>query len=161
MISLFCPTCRAKNNEEYRAVLKKRRGGFYLFILLGMATEAISLFVHFCTEIEISDYRLGFLLGLGAGMAFGGLVGILRIRRRLVDEEKLKEFRLKETDERELEVDSLALRGTARILLGVLYVMLVLGGVFGNDMLLWISWGLVAFYLFSYALLEKYYQSKL
>lgn len=108
MRGLFCPRCRAKNNEEYRAVLKKRRGSFYLFILLGLATEAVCLFVHFCTEIEVSDYRLGFLLGLG-----------------------------------------------------VLYVMLVLGGAFGNDMLLWISWGLIAVYLVSYALLEKYYQSKI
>ncbi len=161
MMSLFCPMCRAKNNEEYRQVLKKRRSRFCLFILAGLATEAVSLFAYFCAEIEISDYLLGFLLGVGAGMALGGLIGILKIRRRMADEEKLKECRLKETDERELEVGSLALRGTARILLWVLYVLLVLGGVLANDMLLWLSWGLILIYLLSFALLRKYYESKL
>lgn len=161
MMSLFCPMCRAKNNEEYRQVLKKRRSRFWLFILAGLATEAVSLFAYFCAGIEISEYRMGFLLGLGAGMALGGLIGILKIRRRMADEEKLKECRLKETDERELEIDSLALRGTARSLLGVLYVLLVLGGVLANDMLLWLSWGLILIYLLSFALLRKYYESKL
>lgn len=160
MRSLFCPVCRAKNNEEYREVLRKRRFRFCLFILAGLATEAVVLYVHFCTEIGISEYHLGFLLGVGAGMAFGGVVGIVKVRRRLKDEEKLKELRLKETDERELEMDSLALRGTARILLGVMYVLLVLGGILANDTLLQVSWGLIVIYLFSFALLRKYYESK-
>lgn len=160
MRSLFSPVCRAKNNEEYREVLKKRRFRFGLFILAGLATEAVVLYVHYCTEIGISEYHLGFLLGLGAGMALGGVVGILKIRRRLKDEEKLKEVRLKETDERELELDSMALRGTARILLGVLYVLLILGGIFASDLLLWLSWGLIILYLLSFALFRKYYESK-
>lgn len=161
MRSLFCPMCKAKNNEEYREILKKRRYRFFLFILAGLATEAVVLYVHFCTGIKISDYHLGFLLGLGGGMALGGVVGILKLRRHLKDEGKLKELRLKETDERELELDSLALRGTARILLAALYVLLVVGGILANDLLLWISWGLILLYLLSFALFRKYYESKL
>ncbi len=160
MRSLFSPVCRAKNNEEYREVLGKRRFRFFLFILAGLATEAVALYVHFCTEIGISEYHLGFLLGLGAGLVIGGAAGILKIRRRLRDEEKLKELRLRETDERELGLDSMALRGTARILLGVMYVLLVLGGILANDMLLWLSWGLIIIFLLSFALLRKYYESK-
>lgn len=160
MRSLFSPVCRARNNEEYRKVLKERRFRFFLFVLAGLATEAVALYVHFCTEIGISEYHLGFLLGLGAGLVIGGAAGILKIRRRLRDEEKLKELRLRETDERELGLDSLALRGTARILLGVMYVLLVLGGILANDMLLWLSWGLIIIFLLSFALLRKYYESK-
>ena len=144
--------CKARNNEEYRAVLKKRRIKMCLCILAGMATVGISLFVHFCTRIELSDYRLGFLLGLGSGLALGGAVGLWKIRRRLADEEKLKECRLKETDERELEVASLALRGAAR---------LVLGGLFKNDELMWVSWGLIGIFLLSNIVLRKYYETKI
>jgi len=160
MRSMFCPMCRAKNNEEYREVLKKRRFRFCLFIMAGLATEAVVLYVHFCTGIEISEYHLGFLLRLGGGLALGSVVGILKNCRHLKDEEKLKELRLKETDERELELDSLALRGTARTLLGVVYVLLVLGGVLANDMLMWLSWGLILIYLLSFVLFRKYYESK-
>lgn len=161
MRGLFCPMCKARNNEEYRAVLKKRQARLYLFILAGVATAGISLFVHFCTRIELSEYRLGFLLGLGTGLVLGGLVGLLKIRRRLANEEKLKESRLRETDERELEVDSLALRGTARLMLGVLYVLLVLGGLFADDELMWICSGLISVFLFSDVVLRKYYGAKI
>lgn len=160
-MSLFCPMCKAKNNEEYREVLKKRRFRFMLFVLTGMATEAVSLFLYFGTGIEYSEYHLGFMLGLGAGLLVGGLTGILRIQRLLRDEERLKEFRLKETDERELEVYSLAIRGAARLLLAVLYGMIFLGAIFRNEELVWICWGLIMFFLFSYFLFRKYYQSKI
>lgn len=161
MRSLFCPTCRAKNNEEYRAVLKKRQVGFYLIILAGAATEALTLFLHFCTRIEFEDYQMGYLLGMGAGLAFGGAVGAVRIRRRMADEEKLKELRLKETDERELEVDSLALRATAKLLLVALYVLLIGAGAFEREELTYVCFGLIVIFLFGYAVFRKYYGTKI
>lgn len=161
MKGLFCPVCKARNNEEYRAILKKRQMRMYWFIIGGIVTEGISLFAYFCPWIQLSDYRLGFLLGAGAGMAFGGMVGLIRIRGKLKDEEKLKEFRLKETDERELELDSLALQGAARILLAALYVLMIFGGVLNNDGLLNVSIGLLAIFLIGNMALRKYYESKI
>lgn len=161
MRSLFCPTCRAKNNEEYRAVLKKRQVSFYLFILAGIATEGLALFLNYCTRIEFTDYRLGYLLGLGAGLVLGGVVGLVRIRRRMANEETLKEFRLKETDERELEVTSLALRAAAKLLLAVLYVLLIVAGVFEREELVYVCCGLICIFLFSCAAFRKYYGSKI
>lgn len=161
MRNLFCPVCKARNNEEYRAVLKKRQAKMYGVILAGFVTEAICLYVYFCTQIRLSDYRMGFLTGLGGGIALGGVLGLLRIRRKLKDEEKLKEYRLKETDEREIEIGSLALRGTARLLLGALYVMLILGGVLGDDKVMNISWILLAVFLLGNAVLRKYYESRI
>ena len=51
-------------------------------------------------------------------------------------EEKLKEARLKETDERELEVANHALRFTAKIMLAVLYVFLIVGALFWEEIML-------------------------
>lgn len=161
MRSLLCPACRAKNNEEYRAVLKKRQVNFYLFIAAGIATEGLSLFLHFCTSTVFSDYQMGYLLGMGAGLVLGGCVGLVRIRRRMRDEQKLKEFRLKETDERELEVDSLALRATARFLLAALYVLLIAAGIFERDELMYACFGLIAIFLLGYAAFQKYYETKI
>lgn len=158
---MFCPVCKARNNEEYREVLKKRQFKMYGFISAGFLTEAVSLYAYFCTQIQLSDYRLGFLMGLGFGLAFGGVAALLRIRGRLKDEEKLKEFRLKETDEREIEINGLALRGTARLLLGALYLMLILGGLLGDDKVLNISWVLLAVFLLGNVLLRRHYASKL
>lgn len=161
MRSLFSPGCKAKNNEEYRAVLKKRQVGLYLCILAGMATEGLVLFLNFCTRMTFPEYRLGYLLGLGVGLIFASMVGLVRIRRRMASEEKLKEFRLKETDEREIEVDSMAYRATAKLLLMALYVLLIAAGVFEREELMYVCFGLVGLFLFSYAAFRKYYGTKI
>lgn len=161
MQSLFSPRCKAKNNDEYRAVLKKRQVIFYLFVLVGLATEGLVLFLIFCTQMAFSEYQLGYLTGLGAGLIFAGVFWLVRIRRRMANEEKLKEFRLRETDERELEVDSLALRATAKLLLVVLYVLLIVAGVFEKEELMQVCFGLVALFLFCYAVFQKYYGTKI
>lgn len=161
MRGLFCPTCRARNNEEYRAVLKKRQRKLSLYLLVGIATAGICLFLHFCTPLKMSEYHLGFLLGLGGGLMLGGVAGLVRIQRRLADEGKLKEFRLRETDERELEVDSLALRATAKILLFVMYLLLLVSGIFDLEWLFRCCWGLIAIFLVSYLVCRKYYGTKI
>lgn len=161
MVNLFCSACRARNNEEYRAVLKKRQARRCLIILAGFATEVVVLVAYFCLQVELSEYRLGFLIGMGAGLAFGGVLALLKTRRLLTNEEKLKEARLKETDEREIEVNNLAIQGTAKILLGVLYVLLILGGVLGDDKIMIIAWGLVAVFLLGDVALRRYYESKI
>ena len=59
MENMFWFGCKAKNNEEYRAVLKKRQMGFCLFVLAGIATEGLVLFLYFFTQIHFAVYRLG------------------------------------------------------------------------------------------------------
>lgn len=161
MRSLFCPTHRAKNNEEYRAVLKKRQVTYCLLILTGTATAGLTLFLHFCTQITIAEYRLGYLIGLGIGLVLGGAFGVAQIRRRMASEEKLKEFRLKETDEREIAVAGLALQATAKTLLAALYVMLIAAGVFGREELIAVGFALLTIFLVGYAAFRKYYDTKL
>ena len=142
-------------------MLKKRQVGLWLIILVGLATVGLVLFLNFCTQIHIGEYQMGYLLGVGTGLILGGLVAMVQIRRRLADEEKLKEYRLKETDERELEVDSLALRAAAKTLLVALYVILIVTGVFGREELVHVCLGLVALFLLGYAAFRKYYGTKI
>lgn len=161
MKHLFWSGCKVKNNEEYRAVLKKRQAVYAMLILAGLATEGLVLFLYFLIQIHFGSYQLGFLLGLGAGLTLGSVIGLVRIQRRMADEEKLKEFRLKETDEREVEVDSLALRATAKTLLVALYVTLIAAGVFNRKELVHVCLGLVALFLFGYTAYRKYYETKI
>ena len=142
-------------------MLKKRQVGFWLIILAGLVTDGLVLFLNFCTRIHFGEYPLWYLLGVGAGLILGGVVAMVQIRRRLADEEKLKEYRLRETDERELEVDSLALRATAKTLLVALYVILIVAGVFDREELVHVCLGLVALFLLGYAALRKYYGTKI
>lgn len=161
MRGLFCQMCHAKNNEEYRAVLKKRQIRLIWFILTGMATIGVSLAAHFFWEAAVSEYRLGFLLGVGTGLILGAVIGLAQIRRKLADEERLKEARLKETDEREIEVDNRALQTTAKILLAVLYGMMVLGGLFDWREVVDMCLLLIAVFLLGYTGLKGYYGKRM
>lgn len=151
--------CRAKNNEEYRTVLKKRAKRMYLLILAGILTVGISLYLN--SFMEITEYRLGFLLGLGVGLVLGAVIRLVKMRRQLEDEEKLKEARLLETDEREIEIGGLALRAASKVLLAVLYLALFVGGLFAREEILFISWVLIVVFLLSYAGFKKYYSARM
>lgn len=161
MNGLFCQMCRAKNNEEYRAVLKKRQARMIWLVLAGMVTIGVSLAAYFFRGPEASEYRLGFSLGAGTGLILGAVIALARIRRMLTSEERLKEARLKETDEREIEVDNRALQATAKILLAALYVMMVLGGLFGWREMVDMCILLVGIFLLGYTGLKSYYGKKM
>lgn len=161
MRGLFCQMCHAKNNEEYRAVLKKRQIRLMLLVLTGMATIGISLAAHFFWEAAVSEYRLGFLLGVGTGLILGAVIGLAQLRRKLTDEERLKEARLKETDEREIAVNNRALQTTAKILLAALYGMMVLGGLFDWREVVDMCLLLVGIFLLGYTGFREYYGKRM
>lgn len=161
MRGLFSPMCRAKNNEEYRAVLRKRQLSYFLCLLAGLAEVGLVLFLVLSARTELSEYRLGYLLGLGGGMVLASALALVRIQRKKASEEKLKAARLQETDERELEVDSLALRAAAKLLLGALYGLLVIAGLLQLEALTYVCFGLIGVFLLGYALFHRYYCNKI
>lgn len=132
MNGLFCG-CRAKNNEEYKTVLKKRRNKCWLLFGAGTVTAALSI-VAAVFGADIADaYQIGIVSGLGGGLILGSLIAITRICRTLASEERLKEKRLRETDEREIEVANQALQVTSKIILVVLYILMIVGGLFSEE----------------------------
>lgn len=131
MKGLLGEGCRARNNEEYRLVLAKRKKRLWMWFAFAVVTSAAA-----------------------------SLGGIAKIRKILKDEEKLKEERLKETDERENEVNSQALKMTAKILLVALYVLLIAGALFSHS-LMYVCFGLIILFLLCFAVLKRYYENKL
>lgn len=159
MKGLFCGGCKARNNEEYRIVLKKRRKRMLIPLIAGLLTVVLGILYIWKCGFEDS-YSLGFVFGFGTGLALGALIAMLKISRTLRDEEKLKAARLRETDERELEVDNQALRLTAKIMLMVLYVLLIIGGLFLPEIMT-VCCLLIGVFLLSYEIAKKYYAKRM
>ena len=159
MKGLFCGGCKARTNEEYRVVLEKRQKKMLILMLAGLLTVGAGILYIWLYGFEDS-YSLGFVFGFGTGLALGALIAMLKISRTLQDEEKLKAARLRETDERELEVDNQALRLTAKIMLAALYILLIVGGLFLPEIMT-VCCILISVFLLSYGFAKKYYAKQM
>lgn len=159
MKGLFCAHCKAKNNEEYREVLKKRLvrvrllGTAGILMVLGMRVLFSTLWK------ETDGHRQSFIYGMGTGLMLGSMIAIFRIRRFLANEELLKRQRLKETDERELEIGNLALRQTAKLMLALFYVLMIFSILVSRE-LLYVCCLLIGIFLLSYMVFRRYYENK-
>lgn len=160
MKGLFCGVCKARNNEEFRAVLRKRELRMWFLFAVGLLTAALGLACWFVFGEQTDDYRVGLITGFGVGLGLGAVVAVWKIRKIMSNEERLKEERLKETDEREIEVNNQALQATAKLLLLVLYILMIVGAMFMEE-LLGVCWFLIAVFLLSYTLFHKHYERKL
>lgn len=156
MKGLFCGGCKARNNEEYIKVLKQRQKKVSLLFAAGLVTMLIGILAWRLME-GIADYQFGLISGFGGGLTIGAILAIINIRSILKSEEKLKENRLKETDEREIETGRRALQTTAKIVLVALYVMMIVGSLFVEEVM-FICGILIAVFLLSYVICQKYYE---
>lgn len=159
MKGLFCAHCKARNNEEYKEVLKKRLVRVRLTCLAGLLVIAGVAVLTCLLPGKVDDYHQGVTYGMGTGLILGSIVAMLRIRKTLTNEEKLKTQRLKETDEREIEISNMAIKQTAKLLLAVLYLSMVFGALV-SEKLLCISSLLIGIFLLSYIGFQRYYENK-
>lgn len=159
MKGLFCAHCKARNNEEYKEVLKKRLVRVRLTCLAGLLVIAGAAVLTCLLPGKVDDYHLGVTYGMGTGLILGSIVAMLRIRKTMTNEEKLKVQRLKETDEREIEISNMAIKQTAKLILAVLYLSMVFGALVSEE-LLNLSCLLIGIFLLSYIGFQKYYENK-
>ena len=121
---------KATNNEEFRKQLQAKNKALLGLILLGIISAAAAYYMEFWGKMKVDDYMQGVYCGIGVGLICSGIVFLIRNKRLMKDEEKLKEARLQVTDERNIEIGSRALRMEAFVLLIVMYFAFLFGGLY-------------------------------
>ena len=121
---------KASNNEEFRRQLKAKNKFMWLFIVLGIFSAAVAYYCEFFGKMKVDDYMLGVYCGIGVGLVAAGVALLIRNKRLLKDEAKLKEARLEQTDERNVEIGIHAQRIAAMVLLVAMYLVFLLGGLY-------------------------------
>ena len=117
---------KATNNEEFRKQLQAKNKALLGLILLGIISAAAAYYMEFWGKMKVDDYMQGVYCGIGVGLICSGIVFLIRNKRLMKDEEKLKEARLQVTDERNIEIGSRALRMAAF----VMYFAFLFGGLY-------------------------------
>lgn len=159
MRGIFCGTM-AKNNEEYREVVRKRMYLYIGLMALGIVTIILAFTFDRMLQEIMDDHSLGFMTGVGTGLFCAGVVLSIKTRLLMNNEKKLKEDRLKYKDERIQEISGKALRATAVVLLIVFYIVLLITVVFYRE-LLWPVIGLIAIFFISYQVAFWIYSKKM
>ncbi len=159
MKGILCST-KARNNEEYRKVIKRRMQLSALIGAIGLLTTALSLMAEYVWGLEISDHILGVYCGMGCGLLAGCIVLWIKQGRLLKDEEKLTQSRLENADERIEEINNKALRSALIFLLVALYAIGLIGGIF-YPILTRVLAILVAFFILVYLIARKVYEKKM
>lgn len=121
---------KEQNNAEYRKKLENQNKCMLVIIVIGVITSVVAFFAEFFSEIKLDDFMLGVYSGVGVGLVAAGVGMLVRNRRLLGDETRLKEARLKVTDERNVEIASRSIKTATITLVAAIYVMFLIGGFF-------------------------------
>lgn len=122
------------NDEEYRNQIKKTNKYLWVLILLGIFSIVLAYYIQFSGKITINFvmryYVLGIYYGVGIGLIIAAIILFIHNRRLLRNDAKLKEARLTLTDERNIEIGTIAVKRAALVTLIAMYVTALICGLF-------------------------------
>ncbi len=129
MRGIFC-SMAASTNEEYKAIIKNRMKLFALMGAAGAITVIVALLAAFRWRTAIKEEMLSMYTGFGTGLLIISVILWILHRVTLNSEEKLKESRIKNSDERLLDISNRAFRFAGGVMLAVMYGIALIGGLF-------------------------------
>lgn len=156
---IFCATT-AKNNEEYRKVVRHRNLWVVVIALAGGLVALAALFAARTGDTGLPDYILGVYCGFGSGLILGMAILFVRNLILLQDEEKLRQSRLENTDERLEQIRNKAGQSALKTLLLVGVAGAMIAGIWEPVLIKALIFGLDVF-VFSYLAACAYYKKKM
>ncbi|ADL50244.1 hypothetical protein [Clostridium cellulovorans] len=142
-------------DKDYKEVLKKRIGLCYVVVVLGLSTLGLALFF----SSHLSSFLSGVYTGIGAGLIGAGIALIIKMKRVLKDEKKIKQKRLSEQDERNIMINQKAVQASTIVILVLAYLGLMVSGIF-NLIVFWTLWVVVAVFMVVFVIFSFYYNKK-
>lgn len=147
------------NDDDYRKVVKTKIKFSIVIIVLGMAAFIITMFSQPIFGISQESHQVSFYNGIGFGLIAGGIILLIKFGRLIKNKRKLRESRIKNTDERIQSISNKALLSAGVILFAAIYLMGLIGGLF-YPILIKVMLILVAVFLLSYFIMFRIFASK-
>lgn len=150
----------AKTDEEYREVLKRRKNFIFVLMLAGAAAIGVSICLGLGLFGKEEDFLSGLYMGMGCGILAGSVMGLIKIGRTLRDEKKLRQKRLEESDERNIQVTQKAYYMAGICVMTIGYMVFLFAGFFSMEVF-WTVWSLLMLYFLLFAVCKKIYNKKM
>ena len=148
-------------DEDFKRLLLRRQRFYLVLMLLGLTTMTIAFLAEFLAwDVTLSANALDFYSGVGTGATFATVVFLIRTRRMMKNPEAIRRARIRETDERTLEISRRAAVAAGYVLLIVLYLVCLIGGLFYPELLMLLA-GLVSVFLLTYSVSFAIYNKRM
>ena len=161
---LFCALAnrKAQTPEEFRRSLKSISHFCIFTVQLGLVTILFGLLAapRLVAQARQGEFMSGFYTGLGSAVAVASAVSWFRIRKLLQDETALRREYIKATDERSRNVAALALQAAGIVTVIVLYLVLLVAGLFNPALFQFCFVGALGFSVL-FLIFKTYYDRKL
>lgn len=149
----------ANSDEEYREKLRIRKNFIPVMAAAGAIAVAASIGLLRFGE-EKNYFMAGLYMGVGCGILVVSIAWFFIIRRTLRDEKKLRMKRLRESDERNIQV-TLKAHYTAGVLVIIAgYVTMLISGFFSMEVF-WTVWALIMLYFALFLVGRVFYEKKM
>ncbi|NFH80211.1 hypothetical protein FDA09_00495 [Clostridium botulinum] len=159
MIGFMCKY-KTNNNEEYKKVIKARMNLMGLIFVIGSITVTASLMSKVIWKSSINPHIIDIYSGCGIGLVVASVIKWVQNKSILENEEKLKQSRLKNNDERILEINNKSLKLAGIVLLSSLYLVGLIGGFF-YPILAQVLLTMVCVFFVTYFISYKIYDKKM
>lgn len=136
-------------DDDYKKCLKKKMVAYKVLLLLGLVTIVTFQFAEEWFQITLPGFMMGFYSGIGAGLIGVSIALTLKTRRIVRSPEALRKYRIKNTDERNMNISGKSMRIAIFILLITMYLVMIIGGLW-YPILTKAMAGLVYIFLFVY-----------
>jgi len=157
-------TLPAATNDEYRKVIKQQMNRMILLGLIGLFTLAVVFLGKYAFQLIVNEHTLSYYSGIGFGLIFAAAALWLKNKRLLSNEERLKESRLKYTDERIRAIQQKAWQWASITLLVVIYFFILFGALLYPNYMseLYPVFGICIFsFLVSYFIFFRIYEKRM
>ncbi len=154
MIGPFCYR-NISTDQEFKKILHNHNIVYICFIILGVFTFIFSVL----TKNYMKDFMKGFLEGASFGIILGSALLLFKNYKIINNEQKLRESRIKISDERNHLISELATKFALIIILIEVYVIILLS-VFINLDTLKICLLIINSFVLLYILSFQFYSKK-
>lgn len=118
---------KIKNDEDYKRFLKMMNIFSITLILTGLLLIGFRFFGEEIFKLEKIE-GIEYYSGMGVGLILAGIILLTRNIVLIKNPNKLKEYRIKDTDERSIEINALSLRfALIGLFLSSIVILLTLG----------------------------------
>lgn len=151
---------KAKTDEEYRKKMVFNSRMNFLLCGVGVITIIASIIRMFNITETQDAFTSGVFAGTGAAILAVGGREIWKAKKLMKDAKRLREERLKASDERNSVIQQKTTYLSSMILLAVCYVALLISCFF-NMTVFWTIWGILILYFVLTVFFKKYYEKQL
>lgn len=159
MLGIFCGI-NVSSNEEYKKHLKRRNFKLAGLFIIGVITCAVTILARFLGKVNIPEYIFSTYIGFGVGLMVASIVLLIKNKRLLKDEQKLKMARVESFDERNQKISTEAVMIALIVLMVGMYLAMLVGGLW-QPVLMQVQAFLICLFVGSYAIAYKIISKKI